>query len=439
MTDINFKTIQKPYFIGIGGIGMSAIARMFLHEGKVVAGSDLSESEITRELVKHGATVHVGEPAAQVPEGTDFVIYTVAIPKDHTEFVDALAKNIPTLSYPETLGQLSRDKFTIAIAGSHGKTTTTAMVAQILIEAGLDPTVIVGSLLKGKSGSTADHSNFIAGKSEYFVVEACEYKRSFLNLQPKIAVITNIDDDHLDYYKTFEGVQQGFREFIDLVDSGGAVVTDPTSPKIEPVLKGFGVPVVDYTSLKEEIVLKIPGKHNIANAKAALAVASILGVDKNVALKALSNFAGTWRRFEYKGETSSGVHVYDDYAHHPSEIAATVAAAREKFPTQKIVFAYQPHLYSRTKEHFNEFGTAFAGADEVLLLPIYAAREPHDPTVSSELLAEKMKEVGVNVRFVADFEAAASYLSTHLKKGDVFFSMGAGDIATLGDKILTLQ
>ncbi|HLP43930.1 MAG TPA: Mur ligase family protein, partial [Candidatus Nanoarchaeia archaeon] len=229
MTEINLKNIKKAYFIGIGGIGMSAVARMLLQEGKEVYGSDLSASHITEELEKLGAHIHIGKPQATLPEDVDVVIYTVAISDTHSEFVSAKAKNIPTISYPESLGLISKDKFTIAIAGTHGKTTTTAMVAQVLIDAGLDPTVIVGSLLK--SGT-----NFIAGKSKYLVVEACEYKRSFLNIKPDIAIITNIDDDHLDYYKNLEGIQKGFSEFLSGMKSGGVLVTNTDDKNIAPIL-----------------------------------------------------------------------------------------------------------------------------------------------------------------------------------------------------------
>lgn len=462
MSDINFDNVKKVYFIGIGGIGMSAVARMFSLAHKEIFGSDLSVSEITSELQKRGAQIFIGAPEKnrELPEGIDLVIYTVAIPDDHPELLAARAKHIPAISYPESLAIISKDKFTIAVAGTHGKTTTTGMIAQILIEAGLDPTVIIGSLLRGHDG---EKSNFIAGKSKYFVVEACEYKRSFLNLKPDIAVVTNIDEDHLDYYKDLQGIQQGFGEFLGLLKNGGVVVTDSTDEKVKPVLDpaqaahfaSGNVRVVDYntnagmdpasaSSVAEKIILKIPGKHNIQNAKAALAVARELGIPEEKALTALANFSGTWRRFEDKGETKNGVLVYDDYAHHPSEIAATLQAAREKFSQfnveksqqegRRLVVAFQPHLYSRTKEHFEEFADAFALADEVLLLPIYAAREAVDPSVSSELLAQKIPQN--KAKYVENFAAVAEYVKKNLKKGDIFFTMGAGDITKLSDIVL---
>lgn len=458
MTDIDFKNIKKIYFIGIGGIGMSAVARMFSLEHKEVFGSDLSASEVTDELQKLGAEIRIGAPhdtiekgAQLLPDGIDLVIYTVAIPENHPELVEARAKNIPTISYPESLSIISKDKFTIAVAGTHGKTTTTAMIAKILIDAGLDPTVIVGSLLRDQK------SNFIAGKSKYFVVEACEYKRSFLNLKPDIAVVTNIDDDHLDYYKNLAGIQQGFTEFLGLVKKGGLVVTDVADEKIAPVVLHIqnsvaekALQIFDYPSvevLDTDIHLKIPGHHNIQNAKAALAVALELGVPLEKALESLAGFSGTWRRFEDKGQTATGALVYDDYAHHPSEIAATLQAAREKFPqgVHRLVVAFQPHLYSRTKEHVDEFAAAFANADEVLLLPIYAAREPADAAISSEIVAEKMivengrrgiAKSAQKVSVLENLPAAAEYLKKNLTKNDVLFTMGAGDITTLSEMVL---
>ncbi len=433
MSETNFETVKKAYFIGIGGIGMSAIARMFLLEGKQVFGSDLSASQVTDELVKLGAEIRIGDVPMRdqrppLPEEIDLVIYTVAIPATQSELVESRDKKIPLLTYPEALGILSSQKYTIAVAGTHGKTTTTAMIAKILIDAGLDPTVIVGSFLKDQK------SNFVAGKSQYLVVEACEYKCSFLNIKPTIAVVTNIDDDHLDYYGDLAGVQKGFAEFLGVVKKDGAVVTDVKNEKINPVLMGLernDLLVYDYASSDEKLHMKIPGAHNIANAKAALAVAGILGVAQETAVKAVESFLGTWRRFESHGENHKGTLLYDDYGHHPTEIKATLKAAKEKFPERRLVVAFQPHLYSRTKEHMEEFAAALSPADEILLLPIYAAREPKDPAVSSEVVAQNIKKAGLHAESFPNFAAAAEHLRATLTSGDVFFTMGAGDINAL--------
>lgn len=432
MLKINLNKVKKVYFIGIGGIGVSAVARMLILQGQEVYGSDLTASVVTDELEKQGAHIRIGLPSFKLPVDIDLVIYTIAIPKDHPELEFAKSNKIPTISYPESLALISKDKFTIAVAGTHGKTTTTAMLAQIFIDAGLDPTVIVGSLLKNQK------SNFIAGKSQYFIVEACEYKHSFLNLRPKIAVVLNIDADHLDYYGDLSGVQRGFSEFVDRIEDGGILVTDADHPNIKPILAGLRskVTVIDFQKTQERFNLKLPGRHNIENARAAFAVAKAIAVSEKSAVSSLENFAGTWRRFDYRGKSKSGADVYDDYAHHPTEIRATLTAAKEKFTSQKIIVAFQPHLYSRTKEHFDEFGPVLGIADEIVLLPIYAAREALDATVSSEILVEKIHKQGFNARFFGNFKIAAEYLDEHLKPGDVLFTMGAGDINALSEMVL---
>ena len=450
MSKIDLHKIKKVHFIGIGGIGISALARMMALEGKEVTANDLDEFEMVTTLRQFGINTTIGTNISDVPVDAELIVYSVAWDTIAPKLLKAVReRGVPLLSYAEVLGLISEQKFTIAIAGSHGKTTTTAMVAHILIEAGLDPTVIVGSVFRDPRNGAK--SNFIAGKSKYFVVEACEYKRSFLNIHPNIAIVTNIDDDHLDYYKNLEGVQQGFKEFLGQIKKGGTVVTDIEGEKIVPVLEQSEkflnereIVSLDYLSLEQadghgKISLKIPGEHNIKNAKAALVVASVLGIPKEKAIESLASFSGTWRRFEEKGKTKTGALVYDDYGHHPSEITATLRGARDKFPGQKIVVAFQPHLYSRTREHFDEFGPALGLADEILILPIYAAREPADPEVTSEILTEKVQKVldsKKTANFFADFELAAEHLKNNLKSGDVFFTMGAGDVGKIAEMVL---
>jgi len=427
---------KNIHFIGMGGIGVSAIARMMLAEGKHVSGSDIARSEITDELQKLGASFQVGQSADMIPGNTDLVIYTPAVVVYDPKLLDILKeKKIMALTYPEALHEISKNKYTIAVSGTHGKTTTTAMIAQVMLDAGLDPTVIVGSFLKDQK------SNFIAGKSKYFIVEACEYRRSFLNIKPKIALITNIDNDHLDYYKDMEDIQNAFKEFITEVPKDGFVVTHTKDKMIAPVLKNISAQIIDSEKfIDETLKLKAPGKHNIQNASLVLAVASILGIDGKNAKKSLENFAGTWRRFEYKGTTKKGTIVYDDYGHHPTEVKATLSGAREFFGTKKIVVAFQPHLYSRTKLLINDFAHAFVDADEVLIAPIYAAREKFDPTVSSKILAEKINDLFGQASAKAidfqSFEEIEGYLRKNLEKDDVLITMGAGDIYKIGEDIL---
>ncbi len=441
---INLSSVKKPYFVGIGGIGVSAIAKLFLLQGKGVTGSDVTTATlITEQLKESGAIIYDGHQASQVPAGTDLLVYSPAIPETNPERQVATKLGITQLSYPEVLGLISADKFTIAVAGTHGKTTTTAMIAQILVTAKLDPTVIVGSLLskektnllvgRGKPASTRVASSTRGG---YFVVEACEYRRSFLNLSPQILVITNIDNDHLDYYKDLADIQSAFAELAAKLPADGLLISD------QSVMLDTRCLTVDYRKVDVSgLRLKVPGQHNIKNAQAALAVARALGIEDQIAIRALNEFAGTWRRFEYKGETEIGAKVYDDYAHHPTEIIATLQGARELFPEQKIIVVFQPHLYSRTKLLFNDFLKSFDGADEVLILPIYAAREEIDPSIDSRDLVRALEETGKikSVKYFADFVTAEHYLIKNLKKADVVLTMGAGDIFVLGEKIVYNQ
>jgi UDP-N-acetylmuramate--alanine ligase len=471
------NTAKKVHFIGIGGIGISAIARMLISDGKSVSGSDSSESEIIESLKKLGADIKVGHNAKNLPKDADLVIYTVAISKENPEFLEAQKRKIKMLTYAEALHEISKDKFTIAVSGTHGKTTTTAMIAKILIDAGFDPTVIVGSLIKSpevspqgakwgevspreglmsenfskESPSKAKETplknfqtNFIAGKSKYFVVEACEYKRSFLNIEPTIVAITNIDNDHLDYYKDIKDIQSAFNEFSKKAPEKGFVVCNPEDKNIAGAISGVSAKIVNWADFKtDKLKLKVPGEHNKKDASVALAVAHLLGIDKKKVEKSLESFSGTWRRFEYKGETKDGVIVYEDYAHHPTEIKATLKGAREMFPKNRIVVVFQPHLFSRTKLLLHDFARAFKDVDEIILAPIYPAREAFDPTISSEILAEEIKksfchsrEGGNPVSSFGSFSEIENELRSRLKKGDILITMGAGEAYKIGENIL---
>ncbi len=435
-TNFNIDTIQRIYCIGIGGIGLSAIARMMQARGKKVSGSDLSRSAVTDGLTKLGIEIFFDQDTAHIPADTDLVIYTVAIGADNPDLVEAKKRGIPTLTYPEMLAVVSRNMFTIAVAGTHGKTTTTAMIAQILIDAGLDPTVIVGSLVTTSSG---ERTNCIIGSSKYFVVEACEYKRSFLNLHPTIAVITNVDADHLDYYGSLEGVQKGFREFADkIVPEKGLLVCNPNGTNMRDVVERFEAGIANYTDIPTAGIppLRVPGVHNIENAKAAFMVAHALGISDEKIQGSLAAFKGTWRRFEFLGTLANGTVVYDDYGHHPTEVRATLAGARRMFLDKKITVVFQPHLYSRTKEHLEEFAQSFNDVDRVIVAPIYAAREPADPSISSEILAEHMRAAGRNAGAGESFEAIEKELRATIGPNEVLMTMGAGDVNTVALRML---
>ncbi len=426
-------SIHVVHFIGIGGIGVSAVALLFLDRGATVSGSDRDASLITEKLRDGGAIIFIGHDAEHVPVDCDLVVYSPAVQENNPELIIARERGIATYSYPEALGLISKGMRTVAVSGTHGKTTTTAMIAEILIAAQKSPTVIVGSLLN--SGT-----NFVHGDSNIFVVEACEYKRSFLNLAPEILVITNIDNDHLDYYKDIADIQSAFHELAMKVPADGAIVCDPNDARVQPVLIDISAKIIDYTKEVLNIALAVPGDHNIKNAKVALAVARIFEVPQVDAEHALALFQGTWRRMELKGETADGVIVYDDYAHHPTEIKASLQGFRSKFPDSRIRVVFQPHLYSRTKLLLNDFTESFGDANEVIVAHIYAAREEPDPEISSEILAQAIadhqKSVGLRVWAMSDFPAIETYLRDTAQKGDIVVTMGAGDVNKVGEDML---
>ena len=439
--DMNLNNIQKIHFIGIGGIGMSALARFFLHEGKTVSGSDRAASAITDALVAEGVLFFQTQSASNLSKGLnpllpDMVVYTEAMAHDHPEMVAARALGVPMMNYFDALGLVANEYYLIAVAGSHGKTTTTAMVADVLEEAGLDPTVIVGSL-RSKTGS-----NFRAGKSKYAIVEACEYKRDFLSLKPDVLVITNIEYEHVDYYKSLADVQAAFSELIGQVKESGAIVANTSDPALVPVLSrltnnGHPMTVIDYRLYIDlTIKLRQPGMHNRMNAAAARGVAEFLKIKTSVTNDALENFAGTWRRFEYKGDVLN-TPVYDDYAHHPTEIRVTIKGARELYPNRKLIIVAQTHTYSRTKELFDDFVTAYAAANQVYLLPIYAAREENVSGVTSEQLVEAIKKKGTPAIVMHTAAAIAQVIRESLNESEpaVVVIMGAGDVTAVASEL----
>ncbi len=421
-------TVKHIHFIGIGGIGMSALARFFLAEKKQVSGSDRAASLITGALEKEGVEFFPEQVAKNIKSGIDLIVYTEAMSPEQEEMVAARALKVPMMNYFEALGLVANEYYLIAVAGTHGKTTTTAMLIDILEEAGLDPTAIVGSL-RSKTGS-----NFRRGKSKYAVVEACEYKRDFLHLQPEILVITNLEFEHVDYYKDLADVQEAFRTLALSVPETGFIVTDTSNANLKSVLAGVRATVVDYRQFIDlSLTLHQPGLHNRLNAAAATAVAKCLDIDELETKTALENFAGTWRRFEYKGSfvnDNGKVQVYDDYAHHPTEIAATIAGTRELYPKHQLTVVFQSHTYSRTAELFDDFVSALAKADKVVLLPIYAAREENISGVSSEKLATAIRELGTEVVCFNTVGAVVEEVSERAFADGVVVVMGAGDMTT---------
>jgi len=420
--------IKKVHFVGIGGIGMSALAQMLKHEGAEISGSDRDVSPVTEMLESKGISVIIGQKAENVPADADIVVYSDAVPEDNSERARARELGIVQLSYFGMLGKVSVGKRTIAVAGTHGKTTTTGMLASILKDAGAEPTAIIGSIVKDFG------SNYVAGKSDFFVVEACEYRDHLLELSPLVLVINNLEWDHTDYFLSLEALQETFRKAIERVPADGTIVTDPSNPNIAPLLVGVKARIVDYTK-ESAYELRLPGEFNQMNARAAAAAARVVLPTLSVGeiASSLADFHGTWRRFEYKGKSANGAEVYDDYAHHPTAVRETLRALRAK-TKGKVLVAFHPHLYSRTHDLLDGFATAFADADKVFIAPIYAAREVDDGSISSEILAERIRATGVDATAL-DFETIEKAFA-EAGPGDVVMTMGAGDIYKVADALV---
>lgn len=426
---ISLADLKKVHMVGIGGIGMSALAQYLLDQGIEVSGSDRDSSPVTELLGAKGIIVSLVQHAANVPDDADLVIYTEAVWEDNPERMRAAELGIPQRSYFFMLGEVSKLKRTVAIAGTHGKTTTTGMLARILHDAEVSPTAIIGSLVRDFG------SNYLPGESDWFVVEACEYKRDFLTLSPEILVITNIELDHTDYYKDLADVQNAFRTLALKVPAHGTIIADATHPNVAPVLDGLSATIIDYTH-EPAYAMQFPGEYNKMNARAAASASRIIlpEIEEDALAASLAAFKGTWRRFEYKGKARNGADVYDDYAHHPTAIRKTIAELRAK-TSGKVFVAFHPHLYSRTRDLFDDFAAAFRGADVVLIAPIYAARESDDGTISSALLAERITENGVSAS-AASLEEIQDTLETGPKAGDIIMTMGAGDIYRVADQLV---
>ncbi len=431
MEPFDFTAVKRVHMIGVGGIGMSALARLFVHEKKEVSGSDRAQSVVTEGLESIGVRVAYEQVPMNVTSDVELVVYTAAMPEDHPELAAARAQGIPTMTYFEALGLCVNPYYLIAVAGTHGKTTTTAMMTDIFEAAGKDPTAVIGSL------RATTKSNFRAGKSKYAIVEACEFGRHFLSLRPSVLVITNIEADHLDYYADIADVERAFHELALQVAEDGYIVADTASATVQNALKDVPRRIVDYRALIDlDMPMRAFGLHNRTNAAAALAVAREEGIDMAAARSAVQSFSGTWRRFEHKGVASSGALVYDDYAHHPTEIRATLTAAREHFAGKKIVVAFHPHLYSRTKLLFADFVEALTLADETVLAPIYAARETDDGSITSEMLAEAVRKKGKHAIALSDFATIREMLLERTDSHSIVITMGAGDIFKVADALV---
>ena len=448
---MEFNAIKKIYFIGIGGIGMSALARYFRLHGVEVYGYDRTETELTRTLVSEGMFVHYEDNVKQIPEGIDLVVWTPAVPKDHSEMNWFIERGFPLKKRAEVLGIISRAKKCVAIAGTHGKTTTSTMTAHLLRASGVDATAFVG----GISGNLG--SNFVEGKSDWVVVEADEYDRSFLHLSPDVAVLNSIDADHLDIYGTPQAVVEAYKQFARQIKPGGQLIYKyglPLEDVAEELLatgrfvftfgieegyyEAYNVRVVDGQTafgLRSTIFdwndlrLNYPGNHNILNATAAIAATLAAGGFSTELRAALAGFKGVKRRFETIVKTAETVYV-DDYAHHPAELEATIQAARSLYPGKKIMGIFQPHLFTRTRDFADAFATALDKLDECILLPIYPAREQPLPGVTSEMLLNKM-----TLKYKSLLQKTDLLNELKTRHPEILLTMGAGDIDTFVEPI----
>lgn len=446
------------HFVGIGGISMSGLADIMLKRGFKVTGSDRQASAITYKLEEAGAKIYIGQKAENV-SGADLVVYTAAAKKDNPELVAAAENRIPVLNRAEFLGALMREyKNTICVAGTHGKTTTTSILTHALLKADTDATVSIGGELDLIGG------NIRSGGSEYFLTEACEYTNSFLSFFPSVAVITNIEEDHLDFFSGLDEIIESFRKFAYLTKGKGFVVACGDDENVRTALGGAELEIHYYGLGKENeyyadnivfndgypefdvirdgqtlvrLALKVPGNHNIQNAVATVAVCELLHLDLTVCAEGICDFSGTHRRFEEKG-TLNGAKIIDDYAHHPTEIKATLTAAK-KFSYNKLWCVFQPHTYSRTRTLWNEFVEAFDDVDELILTHIFAAREIFDGVTKPEDLAADISKRGVKVRYIESFDDIEHLLKEEVADGDVVFTMGAGNVVEIGDRLVAHQ
>lgn len=453
----NIKKYKNIHMIGIGGVSMSGIAAILSNWGFTVTGSDRSSSVNTDKLISMGIKVVIGHDLADIAS-SDVVIYTAAIKQDDPEILEAKRLNIPTIERADFLGELTRCfKDTICISGTHGKTTTTSMVALCFLEAIQDPSIQVGAVLKQLDG------NYRVGTSEHFIIEACEYVESFLKFSPKAEIILNIDNDHLDYFKTFENIKNAFVKYVKLLPDDGLLVINgddkncldlPQYTKCNIIKYGInnkdtnfyadnisfdndGFPSFDVFKNNEfycTIKLSVPGKHNILNALACICLCDYYGIDKKSIENALSKFTGADRRFEFKGKVN-GASIYDDYGHHPTEVKAVAKAMQEKKYNKSWV-VFQPHTYSRTKNLLDDFANALINFDNIIVLDIYAAREVNTYNISSQDLVNKIKELGKDAKYIPDFNDCVSYLKENVEENDIVMTLGAGTVTQIGPMLL---
>lgn len=458
MYNLDFNTPANLHFTGIGGISMSALAEIMISRGFTVTGSDSHESKITDHLESLGAKIFYNQVAGNISSNIDVLIYTAAIKQDNPELVKAKELGIPLLTRAEFLGQIMLNyPMAIGVSGTHGKTTTTSMLSQIMLEGNTDPTILVGGIMP------AIHGNTRVGHSDKLITEACEYTNSFLSFKPNMAIILNVAADHLDFFKDLDDIRHSFRKFAELVPDDGFLVINSDIDNLEYFTDGLKCKVItvgsdpaksDYSATNIEfdqfakgsydlvvngeksfhIALNVTGEHNIYNSLAAIAAAHAMGISDENIKAGLTQYGGTDRRFQYKGKVGD-VTIIDDYAHHPDEITATIKTAKH-YPHKKMWVVFQPHTYSRTKSLLPEFGKALKEADAVVLADIYAAREKDTLGVSSLDVKKEIEKYGTEVHYYPSFSEIENFLLESCSPGDLLITMGAGDVVKIGEHLL---
>ncbi|RKJ51262.1 UDP-N-acetylmuramate--L-alanine ligase [bacterium 1XD42-8] len=456
MYQIDFHHPIHIHFIGIGGISMSGLAEILLEDGFPVSGSDSSKSPLTEQLEKKGAVIFYGQRASNIHDNVGLVVYTAAIQKNNPEYEEALRRSLPTMTRAQLLGQIMKKyEIPIAVSGTHGKTTTTSMISQILLEENLDPTLSIGGILHSIGG------NIRVGHSPYFVTEACEYTNSFLSFFPKIGIVLNIEEDHMDFFENISQIRDSFHKFASLLPQDGLLIINKEILQWEKIVAGLPCPVVtfgfdedcDYfaTNISFDsmakpsfdlsshgsivpFTLNVPGRHNISNALASIALARELHISYASIQKALLHFSGTNRRFEWKGKVGQ-VSIIDDYAHHPTEIHATLSAALH-YPHKSLWCVFQPHTYTRTKAFLKDFASSLSLADKIILTDIYAAREKDTLGISSKCLQKELEKLGCEVYYFPSFEEIENFLLLNCSPDDMLITMGAGDVNRIGERLL---
>lgn len=457
MFKLDFAKPVNVYFMGIGGISMSGLAEILADRGFKVSGSDRAPSKITEILENKGIKINYGQVAENITDDIELLVYTAAISADNPELMEAKRRGITCIPRADMLGQIMKNyEIPIAVSGTHGKTTTTSMITTILMESNLDPTVTVGGMLDCIGG------NLRIGQSDVFVTEACEYTNSFLSFFPKVSVILNVEEDHMDFFKDLDDIRNSFKKFAELLPEDGLLVISADIDNYAYITENVKCKVVtfgkseaaDYTAKNvkysdrgcgrftvcrngaegEQVTLSVPGEHNVTNALASVAVADFLNIDKESVALGFKSFHGADRRFQLKGEVN-GITIVDDYAHHPTEIRATLNAARN-FGSNKVTVVFQPHTYTRTKAFFDDFVDALMLADQIILADIYAAREKNTIGISSKDLEEAMKKKGANACYFSSFEEIEKYILKNCQSGELLITMGAGNVDIIGDNLL---